>query len=273
MYQLIATDMDGTLLTSKREISPRTITALAEAMKRGIKVVLSTGRPIEGIQLYIDKLGGCGVGRYAIGFNGAVVYELTNPLSIKVSNCIHGSDVRKLFHRAKEFGVLTHGFSVSRGLLIQKLNTWSDIEITYNKLDYSIVDFDDVDENESFYKYMFLGNKEQLDIIENQIDDLRSEYTVLRSMDCFIEFLNKKASKGYALQQLADLLDISMSDTVAFGDAQNDEHMLEVAGLSVAMGNSVELLKKKADIVTATNDEDGLAIIVENILQKDREHL
>lgn len=267
MYKIIAVDMDGTLLRSDRTISERTKKAISMAISKGAKFVISTGRPLEGVMPYIKFLGLDQIKeteQFIITFNGAVVLGL-NPLAIKVMNTINGKDVRRIYERGLELGVLSHGFSTTRGFILEVDNPYSDIEVSYNGLDKSYTQFKDTKDDEQFQKFMLLGNKEQLDNVEKNIDDLRELYTVVRSTDFYLEFLNKNGSKGNALKQLCDTLDIPIEDSIAFGDAQNDQHMLEVAGHGVAMGNSIELLKNIADSVTLTNDEDGVAIVLEKL--------
>lgn len=267
MYKLFAMDMDGTLLNSNRTISQRNKDALTEAKTFNSKIVIASGRPVEGLLRYAQELNIVEKDQYMICFNGAVVYEL-DPLRIKVCNSLLGSEVKTLARISHDFGILAHGFSTTRGLLVEEENPWTDIERTYNEIDQHFTDFSQTPDDEQFYKFMFCGTKEQLDYVEQNIDDLREKYTVVRSMFCFLEFLNKKSSKGHALAELCKAINLPIDQTVAFGDAQNDEHMLEVAGLGVAMGNAIEDLKEKSNLVTKTNDEDGVAIVIEDILQK-----
>ena len=82
----------------------------------------------------------------------------------------------------------------------------------------------------------------------------------------YIEFMNLQVSKGRALQALADQLDIPNDLIVAFGDGYNDESMMEIAGFRVAMGNSVDEIKTIANHITDTNQNDGVALAVEQLL-------
>lgn len=269
MYKLFAMDMDGTLLNSSREISEKNKKVLTDAKKQNCKIVIASGRPVEGLLRYAQCLNIVEPNQYLICFNGAVVYEL-NPLKVKVCNSLSGADVRHLAKISHDFGILSHAFSATRGLLVETENPWTDIERTYNEIEQHFTDFNETEDEEQFYKFMFCGTKEQLDYVEKNINELREKYTVVRSMFCFLEFLNKKSSKGFALEELCKVINLPLEQTVAFGDAQNDEHMLEVAGLGVAMGNAIDDLKLKANIITKTNDDDGVAIVIENILHQQK---
>ena len=265
MIRMIATDMDGTLLDSTRHILPRTKQALCKAREQGCEVVIATGRPIEGILPYAKELGTLVPGQYAIAFNGAAVYELST-LKTVVQDTISNADIRKLAACASSLGLYSHAFSMTRGLLTEKNNEWTDIEKNYNQIPLTLTDFQACADHEEFFKILFCGPQELIDKAEEATRDLRQNFTVVRSMPFFLEFLNKNASKGFALEKLASYLGIPLTEVMAFGDAQNDEHMLEVAGVGVAMGNSVPLIIDMADKVTASNDEDGIAIVVEQEL-------
>lgn len=266
MLKIIATDMDGTLLNKDRIILPRTKAVLQKACALGCKAVIATGRPIEGILPYAQELGCIGKEQYAIAFNGAAVYELGTLRSV-LCETISGSDVKMLAKKASDLGLCSHAFSVTRGLLTEKNNQWTDIEKNYNKIPLTLTNFQECTADEAFFKILFGGPKELIDIAEQETKNLSEDFTVVRSMPFFLEFLNKNASKGTALKKLASFLDCALEDVIAFGDAQNDEHMLEVAGIGVAMGNSVPLILDMADKVTASNDEDGIAMVLEQELR------
>ncbi len=267
MYKLFAMDMDGTLLTTKRTISPKTLSVLHQAVQDGKHLVIATGRPVEGILSYAQELGIVQPGQYAICFNGAAVYEL-QPLRLVVGNSISGRDVKKLRLRAKQYaGVHCHGYAVQEGLLLEQDNPYTNIEITYNRIPFSYTDFAQTADEQQFHKFMFCGEKEVLDRVEQDIDDLRGQYTILRSTDNFLEFLNNKSSKGYALEELCKIINLDLAATVAFGDAQNDEHMLKSAGLGVVMGNGIQALRNDPSLrVTLSNDEDGVAVVIAEVL-------
>lgn len=82
----------------------------------------------------------------------------------------------------------------------------------------------------------------------------------------FLEFLNKNVNKGLGLQLLAKHLGIKRKEIIAIGDAENDRHMIEYAGLGIAMGNAFESIKEIADYITDSNDEDGVAKAIEKFV-------
>ena len=265
MYKLIATDLDGTLLDPDRNISEANADSIKTAMSHGMHFVIATGRPIEGILHIAGKLDLVRPGQYAIGFNGAVVYEL-NPLRQIYSCCISGKEVKQMALKAEELNVNYHAFSTTRGLLASKPNQWTDVEMTLNKIGCTMLDFSTIPDDEEFQKFMFCGSAEEVQGIMKDVDVYRSDYTVTRSAFCFLEVLNIQASKGNGLRHLCEIIGIDRTETVSFGDEQNDISMIEYAGLGVAMANAVPEVKKAADLITESNVNDGLAKVVDRIV-------
>ena len=89
------------------------------------------------------------------------------------------------------------------------------------------------------------------------------KYTTVKSTPFYYEIMNKNASKGNALAKLADHLGLNKDEVMAIGDNENDLTMLEYAGIGVAMKNAIPIVKEVADVETASNDEDGVALVVE----------
>ena len=265
MYKLIATDLDGTLLDSHKSISVNTKKVLLDLKQKGIKLVLATGRPVEGIRKISNELQIKESNQFAITFNGAAVFELSNLSKPICTDTISGKEVQILAQRGRDLNVDFHAFSVSRGLITEKENPYTEYEMYICDLDASVVDFHEIEDDEQFYKFMFLADKEDLDLVAEKIDDVREVYSVVRSLHCFLEVLAKTVSKGNALISLCKELGIDVKDSIAFGDEENDMHMLQVAGLGIAMKNSNPKVLEIADKVTASNDEDGIAIALETI--------
>ncbi len=266
MIQIVATDMDGTLLNSQRKISPKTKEALKLAKAQGVKIVISTGRPLNGIWPYAEELGLIDSEEYAIAFNGAVVYNLATKQPV-VSYPILGKDIKYLAKIAHDNGLLFHAFSEKRGLLGEVDNQWTDVEKNYNNISITLIDFlKDIEDSEIFYKILFCGVEEKIDAIQKKTQSLKDRFTIVKSMPFFLEFLNVKASKGKAVTALAQKLNVPISSVMAFGDAENDEDMIEAAGIGVAMGNGDDKLKQMAQMITDSNDHDGIAKVIHEVV-------
>ena len=118
------------------------------------------------------------------------------------------------------------------------------------------------------YKLLLLGNEEQLNEFETVIpEEWRNEFYVVRSQKYLIEVLTKGVNKAFGLEKLANKLGVQPSEIAAIGDAANDIEMLKYAGLAIAMGNASEEVKAIADIVTDTNENNGVIKAIDKLIQ------
>ena len=264
-FRIIASDMDGTLLNDDKTISDKNIESIRKAEQAGILFVPATGRPYEGLMNYAGALDLKSPGHYAICFNGAAVYETASERLIS-RIILAGCEVRLLAERARKAGLYWHAFSEDRGLIYEEDNFATDIEMRINRIGAQKVSMEDIPDDEEFFKFMFLGTEDQLDRAEKEFQDLCGSFTVVRSMYCFLEVMNARTSKGAALEQLCGYLDIPLSASVALGDAGNDVHMIDCAGLGVVMENGVSSLKERADFIAPGNNESGVAYVIDRIL-------
>ncbi len=264
-FRIIASDMDGTLLNDDKTISPENIASIRKAEEAGILFVPATGRPLDGLMNYADALNLRAPGHYAICFNGAAVYE-TSSLKLISRVILTGSEVRILAKRALDAGLYWQAFSENRGLVYGEDNFATDLEMRINRIGGSRIDPEDIPDSENFFKFMFLGTEEQLDRAEGEFKDLSRAYTMARSMYCFLEVMNRDTSKGAALEQLCRHLGLPLSASVALGDAGNDIHMIDRAGVGVVMQNGISSLKERADYIAPKNTEGGVAHVIEEIL-------
>ena len=121
--------------------------------------------------------------------------------------------------------------------------------------------------NTDFYKLLLMGDEEQLNEFETFIPEVwRDEFYVVRSQKYLVEVLKKGVNKAYGLEQLARELNIEPSEIAAIGDAANDIEMLEYAGLAIAMGNASEEVKSISDIVTDTNENNGVIKAIDKLI-------
>ena len=266
MYKLIALDMDGTLLKEDKTISSRTKKTLEKARERGVKVVLASGRPIEGLSKYLEELDLLSENDYVLSYNGALVQNVGNK-EIVATNGLTGRDLDLLYNISKEIGVNIHAFSKSEGLITPKNNKYTELEATINGIKVMEKDFGLVGANEEIIKIMMIDEPEILEkAIEKLPKDLYEKYTIVRSAPYFLEFLNVDGNKGEGLKALSEHLGINEKEVIAMGDAGNDRHMIEYAGLGVAMGNAFPEIKEIANYVTMTNEEDGVAHVIEKFV-------
>jgi len=265
MYKLIAIDMDGTLLREDKTISKETLRAIQRAKSKGVKIVLSSGRPIDGIKRYLKELDLIRDGDYAIAYNGALIQE-TKTNEIIAKTLMKFEDVSYLYDISKKLNVNIH-LLTKNSCLTPKWNPYSQIEKDINEIPLEIVDFNNLPEDTSIVKIMMVDDPKILtEAIEKLPQEVYERYSVLRSSPYFLEFLDKKVNKGYGVALLANKLEIKSDEVICIGDAGNDIHMLQFAGLGVAMGNAFPEVKEAADYITLTNEENGVAHVIDKFV-------
>lgn len=275
--RMLALDLDGTLLNSSREVSPRNLRALRAAQKQGLYVTITTGRPPHSVLRYASLLG-TARGSFAIVFNGAGVVSLDDyaqkpqeqGFDLLHRSICEAQRVQEIYLRAQSYGLSMHGYSVEQGLLVREVTPYAALEINHNQAPYQLMDFAALPCELHFFKVLVTGESERLDAFRQELDpSLLADFEIMRSTPNFLEFIPDRSSKGSALAWLCRYLGLETSQVMAFGDAENDLTMLQTAGCGVAMANALQPeILDSADLVTLSNDEDGVALAVEQILEE-----
>ncbi len=268
MYKLLAIDLDGTLLKSDGTISKANVEAIGEARKKGIRVVLATGRPLNGIKRYLKELNLIG-DEYVIVFNGAVTEKIKNFEVIREEG-VSLKDLEEIYALSKKLHVDIHVHTTQQ-CITPKINKFSEFEAGLNSIQLTEMKFEELPKDTEVIKMMLVGEKEKIDTISKLVDEYYlNKYTVVRSLEYYLEFLNKNANKGEALRQLAKMLNIDKEEIISIGDNENDINMIKFAGMGVAMANAEENVKANADYITSSNNEDGVAKVIKKfIFQED----
>lgn len=263
MYKLIALDMDGTLLNSQKQISLRTQQAIAKAREQGIKVVLASGRPLAGMQDKLELLNLTSEQDYVLHYNGSMVQNVGTG-EIIYQQIIDGRSAKRVARLAKELGVNTHAFSQIHGLITPKTSQYTEVEANINGISITEMDFDLLEDDHPIIKAMIVAEPKVLTATIAKIPaEFYQDFTIVQSAAFFVEFLNPKSNKGIGIQAIAEHLGIKPSEVICMGDAENDHHMLQYAGLGIAMENAMEETKRIADHITLSNDQDGVAVAIE----------
>lgn len=148
-----------------------------------------------------------------------------------------------------------------------KISKYTEVEANINKININIIDFNKINDNDDIVKVMMVDEPEILDeAIKKLPQSIYDKYTVVKSAPFFLEFINKNADKGKGLEALAKYLGVKREEIIAMGDAENDLAMIKYAGLGVAMGNAVEKVKEASDVVTLTNEQNGVAKIIKEYI-------
>ena len=265
MYKLIAIDMDGTLLSDEKQISPANYEAIQQARENGVKVVLASGRPLVGIKKYLEELNLVSEDDYAVAFNGALVQSSKGDVIISKTT-LTLKDYKYLYKLSKELKINIHALTET-SVISPKDSKYTRREAEMNGIANEIIPVEDVDEDTTIVKVMFIDKPELIDEVIEQIpEEVRSKYTIVRSAPFFLEFLHKSVNKGAGVAALAKKLNIKQEEVICIGDAGNDIHMIKYAGLGVAMGNAFPEVKKVANFITKTNEEDGVAYIINKFI-------
>lgn len=255
--KLIAIDMDGTLLNPDKKLTQTVKSTILEAKKAGIKIVLCTGRPFPGVTYYLNELNLKNEGDYVITYNGALVQK-TDTGEVLANHTMTYKDYLKLSFEAEKAEVHFQAIHSEKIFTPNKdISEFTVLDSFVNGISLHYRLSEEMDKHVSYNKLMMVDTEEKLDEgITKLPERLWDEYTVLRSEPVLLEFLNKDASKGNALKDLARVLRYSRSQLLAIGDSGNDIDLIEYAGIGVAMGNAKDEVKDAADAVTLSNSED-----------------
>ncbi len=261
--RLIATDLDGTFFGPEHEPTPRTVTALNAARAAGITVVAITGRSHFN-SAHLATQDGTDF-QWFIGSNGGHRY---NYVTDEVEE-------RIIFDRAEALRMVS---DLGDGIDDVGFGYEARDELMWDQRFLELVPFtlegqprtarlDHVDQLDKIAKVLITHPElEPLELAATARPHVPDHHNVVASGWIFAEITPHGADKGAALARLCGELGVEAHEVVAFGDNQNDLTMLEWAGRGVAMGNALPMVKDTADEVTLTNAEDGVAVVVEDLL-------
>ena len=286
LYKMVAIDIDGTLLNSKHELTEKTCEVLKEASKRGIYIVLTSGRMTKNVKSFCERIG---ADKYLIAENGASIIDLQTGQTIfsrylskevvnKVLDFCEQNSVYYMVYTQNELIVKNIKY-MSLFFYKQNYNPNARIKQVVAGRDYinniheNITKLMICDEDRSVYKSIVkeLKKIDSIDVtpvphisvkrmnIDGEEKELKYSYADISA---------KGANKWSAIEELAKMLGIKKSEIIAIGDNINDLHMIYNAGLGVAMDNGSPVAKKVANVVAPSNDKDGVAQIVEKYILK-----
>lgn len=265
-YKLIAMDLDGTLNNDQKIITEKTKAALMATQKRGIRLALASARPSPGLfkerdvlrlQDYNGILMSYNGGRIVDAATGKVLFETSMDLAQtkQVLRRLEALPVTPILDDGVQFYVADkNGYKVDYEC---KNNSMTCTEVG------NLADF------LSFapIKILMSVRPEELAEVQKQIAAFLPEtLTVVQTAAFYLEVIPKVINKGQGIRDICAVLGIDPSEVISFGDAANDIPMLREAGMGVAMGNAAETVKAAANMVTLSNNEDGIAAALEKLL-------
>ena len=266
-YKLIAIDLDGTLVRSDQSISQRTMDALVRVQEMGVKVVVASGRPTYGTAHVADALQLERFGGFVMSYNGGEIYNW------QTKEVLHAQTLDKevipyLYRYAKAQGlpIMTYiGKEVVSEVKDNEYIRYS--EMRNRMIIRQVDDFVVTAQGAGVVKCIIVGDPTLLPSLETELQTaLKGKAGVFRSEPFFLEIVPVGIDKAKGLEILLQKIGMHREDLIAFGDGYNDIPMLQFAGMGVAMSNAAEEIKNAADFVTKSNDDDGIAFVLENLI-------
>lgn len=269
MIKAVFIDIDGTLLTSRREVTDNTKNIINKCIEKGIKIILSSGRSrIDTIEYH--KI--AGTSPYIISSNGAEAYDIENKKEV-YSEPVSKEVVKELlmYSQKNDYKI---NFNYGSELVMNKYfypdeaeNVRTEKELLEiadkEKILQCVVSNKDFEKMKEFKRYL---NSTNMNIkIENESKRLKNQ-DLEPSKNYYCDVTSVLISKGKAVQKMCEYLNLKCEEIATIGDGENDISMFEVTENSVAMGNALEKVKEKAKFVTNSNNEEGVAKYLESIV-------
>jgi 5-amino-6-(5-phospho-D-ribitylamino)uracil phosphatase len=256
--RLVALDLDGTLLSSRKSITPKTHTAIRATLAKGVKIVLATARPPRSVRAYYEALK---LDTPTINYNGALIWDEKRRRTVE--------------HVPLDVAVAKKVVAWGRRLYPKLLVSVEILDKWYTDYYEAIPEYmtetakqfmpDFVGPLESFMrvpitKLMLLGEPARIVELEKGLGAKFGEVVSHTRSDAhMLQLMNPRTSKARALAKIAHLLDVPPEEVLAIGDAPNDVRMLQWAGTAAVPVNGWDAAKEVADMIVASNDEDGVA--------------
>lgn len=257
-YRAIYSDIDGTLLNRAHRMSPRTLAITRRLAQAGIPIILVSARPPLAITPFTDAIGGK---QPLIAFNGALI--LDGDLNELYSVTLDDADLHHLETLLENDPAITsiNYYQGTHWYSPDPDNFWTvqEGDITGLRATKRPASLTNV------HKILVMGDAPVIRALQERLKPQFPHLEIHRSKDEYLEIVNKRATKAQAIAFMGERLGVPAAESVAFGDNYNDLDMLRYAGYSVAMGNAPDDIKAECSIVTAPNDEDGLAQVLERL--------
>lgn len=265
--KMLGIDLDGTLLTDDKKISPVTRAAITKAHKEGLLIVPCSGRSLSGVLPYLKQLGFKDSQLPVVVLNGGLVQRVNGEILDRFPQgpadmaaflrYQHQSNCHLLFVAADHY--FTFDQTLDWGMQhLSELNHMpiKQLPLSANK------------ENLEFYKANFTGEPAAIQsLLHNFTPEFKQTHNLMQTASFLIECNHGNASKGTGLAKLAEQCHLSAKQVMIFGNEGNDLSMFEQAGFyKVAMGNAINELKERADFVTRTNEHDGIAYALQELV-------
>ena len=286
MYKLVVIDLDGTMLNSYGVVTNKTKEVIKKVEEQGIEVVIASGRPIDSIKEIAKEIESK---NYFIAGNGAIIYDIKND-EIIYEKTLSKEKVLEIIKICEEnsisYNIYTENEILATSLKYNvlyyhkenlkkeeskktKINLVKNMyDYVKNKEDARFLKITICDENKTVFNSIIRKIKEIKDIEVLEISHM-SRKTIKQGTEEFeisyyyTEISTGDVDKWNAIEFLMEKSKVKKEEIMAIGDNLNDKKMIENAGLGVAMGQSTPVILKLADVVTSSNDEEGISEILQ----------
>jgi Cof subfamily protein (haloacid dehalogenase superfamily) len=264
-FDLVGLDVDGTLLNSEREVAHETAEVIKAVRSAGVLVTIVTGRSTFSLEPVLKNF------ELDIPYICSGGAEIIDPIEGKSIDrrVISRTDLEFLVSTARENNTAMF-FTLPDGIYYESppgsLEDWKPSR------SFQLTEVEDIlnENTPKPVKVALYGDPDKLSNIETTIRQQGSAVHMAYPLETFLDITREDADKGAALIRLADLLKVPMERTLAIGDADNDLSMFDVAGMSIAMGNATPHVQEAADRIAPSNDENGVAWALREIVLGER---
>lgn len=264
--KMIMCDIDGTLINDNKELTDYTRHTLSKLRELNVIFGICTGRSLEAVTRLIKNWQIEDYCDILIGMNGSHILDLKNKQEYVLASLNH----EILFDVIKTYSHLnvSIGASINNTYHYTLKNARTDQLVKQNKFLECCNHFE-VFENQTIFKICFLGEKEELDTVQefyNQHPD--SRFKLVRSTYWCLECMPNQSSKATGIEFIANKYHVDFKNIAAFGDEVNDIEMFKACGISVLMANGNKEVKKYTNYTTDSNNDDGVAKFIEQYIVK-----
>ncbi|PJG82538.1 Cof-type HAD-IIB family hydrolase [Caviibacterium pharyngocola] len=258
-YKAVFSDIDGTLLNSRHQITQDTVRAIRRIIQKGIPFIPVSARPPYAITPYTDQLK---TDQAIICYSGALI--LDKNLTALYSVTLENQDLHALEQRLQDSPHLSISYYSGLDWFTDNPdNPWikQEGEITGLSAKIKPQELTDV------HKILIMSDAKYIAPLEKQLQQQFPHLSIHRSKGEYLEIMNNAATKSAAIRFMEKHLSLCADEVIAFGDNFNDLDMLQYAGLSVAMGNAPDEIKNAAKEVTADHNHDGIALVLNRVFK------
>ena len=262
--KVVVCDLDNTLLTTQKNLSERTLTAIRAVRAQGVKFLIASGRPIFGIEAMIRKWGLYDQLDGIIGMNGGQIYDLHTKKKTEFLRL----EVAVLHAILEDFSELNLNacLQLESGIYAQRPDTKVVMIATHSRVPLVIVNMKELI-TEPQGKIVFTVPENRMDEVEAFASAHPStDYRGFKSQKDLYEIIHPDLSKSIGIAHYCESIGTDMTHVLAFGDTTNDLEMIRDSGWGICMANGTQDIKDIADDITLSCDEDGVAVYLEKYI-------